>query len=264
MSLSPADLISFLNALPPELLLLAQMLLCFSSVLLLARLFGAVGLYVYVVLGVIAANVEVLKAVQFGFYDHPVAMGTILFASTYLATDILTEHYGRAAARKGVFIGFTGYLLFTLLMMVTLGFRPMTAEQAGAEMAWALPMQDHLLALFTPAPALFAAGMIAYLTSQLFDVWVYQRIRGATGDRHLWLRNNGSTMLSALVDNVVFSVLAWHVFSPNPVDWQALLFTYILGTYLMRVVTALADTPFMYLSRKALAPHLGQRQDGLE
>lgn len=258
MSLSPTDLIAFLNGLPPEGLLLFQALFCFGTILVMTRLFGVAGLYLYIATAIIAANVEVLKAVQFGFYDHPVAMGTVLFSSTYLATDILTEHYGRAAARKAVFLGFAAYLLFCLMMMITLGFRPLNAEQAGIEMEWALPMQDHIAALFTPAPALLAAGMTAYLTSQLFDVWVYQRIRGATGDRHLWLRNNGSTMLSALVDNVIFSVLAWVVFAPDPVGWDALLHTYILGTYGMRLVLSLLDTPFMYLSRRVV-----RRADGV-
>lgn len=257
MSLSPAALIAWLNQIPPEALLLFQALFCFSAILVLARLFGAAGLYLYIAVAVIGANVEVLKAVQFGFYDHPVAMGTVLFGSTYLATDILTEHFGRHAARKAVFLSFGAYLLFTLLMILTLGFRPMSAEQAGADMAWALGMQDHIAALFTPAPALFAAGMTAYLTSQLFDVWVYQRIRGATGDRHLWLRNNGSTMLSSLVDNVIFSVLAWVVFAPDPVGWEALFYTYILGTYGMRVALSVLDTPFMYLSRWALGRQVG-------
>lgn len=252
MSLSPADLIAFLHAVPPELLLLAQALFCFGAILVMARLFGAAGLYLYIAVAVIAANVEVLKAVQFGFYDHPVAMGTVLFGSTYLATDILTEHYGRDAARRAVFLGFAAYLLFTLMMILTLGFRPMSVEQAGTDMEWALPMQDHMVALFTPAPALFAAGMTAYLTSQLFDVWVYQRIRGVTGEKHLWLRNNGSTMLSSLVDNVIFSVLAWVVFAPDPVGWDALLFTYILGTYGLRVALSVLDTPFMYLSRRVV------------
>lgn len=256
MSLSPADLILFLNGLPPELLLLLQALLCFGTILLMGRLFGVAGLYLYIAVAVLAANVEVLKAVQFSFYDHPVAMGTVLFGSTYLATDILTEHYGRDAARKSVFLGFAAYLMFTIFMIVTLGFSPMTPEQAGEEMAWALPMQDHMAALFTPAPALFAAGMTAYLTSQLFDVWVYQRIRAATGGRWLWLRNTGSTAASSLVDNIIFSVLAWVVFAPTPVGWEALVFTYILGTYLMRLGLAVLDTPFMYISRWALGRQL--------
>ncbi|ACJ00506.1 queuosine precursor transporter [Rhodospirillum centenum] len=256
MSLSPADLVALLNGLPPELLLLLQAVFCFGAILLMGRLFGAAGLQLYIAVAVIGANVEVLKAVQFGLYAHPVALGTVLFSSTYLATDILTEHFGRDAARRGIFMGFAGYLLFTCMMLLTLGFPPLTPDQAGAEMAWALPMQDHMAALFTPAPALFAAGMTAYLTSQIFDVWVYQRLRGATGGRHLWLRNNGSTMLSSLVDNVIFSVLAWVVFAPEPVGLEALLFTYILGTYLLRVALSVLDTPFMYLSRRALGRQL--------
>lgn len=259
MSLSPAALIALLQGLPPELLLLAQALFCFSAILVMARLFGRAGLTLYIAVAVLAANVEVLKAVQFTVYDHPVALGTVLFSSTYLATDILTEHFGRDAAREAIFLGFAAYLLFTLMTLISLGFPPLTAEQAGAEMAWALPMHDHMAALFTPAPALFAAGMTAYLTSQMFDVWVYQRLRGATGGRHLWLRNNGSTMLSALVDNTIFSVLAWVVFAPEPVGLEALLFTYILGTYLLRVALSLLDTPFMYLSRAALGDKLKPR-----
>jgi len=250
MSLSPTDLILWLNGWPPEALLLAQAGLCFSAILLLARLFGAAGLYLYIVVAVIGANVEVLKTVQLSLYTHPVAMGTVLFSSTYLATDILAEHYGRAAARRAVFLGFAGYLLFTLFMQVTLGFRPLTPDQAAGGLEWALPMQGHMTALFTPAPALFAAGMTAYLLSQLFDVWVYQRIRAATGGRMLWLRNTGSTALSGLVDNTVFSVLAWVVFAPDPIGWEPLLFTYILGTYLLRLALAVLDTPFMYLSRR--------------
>lgn len=256
MTLTPAALVETLNTLPPAALLVGQMLFCFSAILILARLFGQAGLYIYLIVAIIAANVEVMKAVQFPFYDHPVAMGTILFSSTYLATDILTEHFGREAARRGVYLGFAGYLLFTMMMVLTLGFRPLTAAEAGAEMAWALPIQGDLAALFLPAPALFAAGMGSYLTSQLFDVWIYQKIRGLTGQRHLWLRNNGSTMVSALVDNTVFSVLAWRVFAANPVDMKTLVFTYVLGTYVLRLAASLLDTPFMYLSRRALGRHL--------
>jgi queuosine precursor transporter len=253
MSFSAASLIEGLQTLAPELLLLGQAVFCFSAILLMTRLFGASGLCAYIVTAIIAANVEVLKPVQFTFYDHPVAMGTVLFSSTYLATDILAEHYGRETARRAVFIGLAAYFLFTVMMMIALGFSPVSAEQAGETMAWALPMHGHIAALFTPAPALFIAGMTAYLVSQLFDVWIYQRIRGLTQGRHLWLRNNASTMISALVDNTIFSVMAWVVLAPEPIGWDALLFTYILGTYGLRVALSLLDTPFMYLSRLALA-----------
>ncbi len=247
--LDPAAFIAALNAQPPEFVWLLTLLLCFGAILAMLRLFGPTGLYVYIAVAVIGANIQVLKSVQFSVYSSPVALGTILFASTFLCTDILAEHYGRDAARRGVWMGFSALLFFNVVMLLTLGFAPLTDAQAGAEMAWAVPMHGHLEALFTPAPALFAAGMAAYLLSQYHDIWLYQALSRLTGKRHLWLRNNASTWISGLIDNTVFSVLAWVVFAADPIGWQPLIFTFILGTYLLRVAVALLDTPFVYAAR---------------
>jgi hypothetical protein len=252
LSLSPGDLVAALTAAPPELVWLLLLLVCFAAVLALVRLFGPAGLYVYVAVAVIGANVQVLKPVQFAVFADPVALGTVLFASTFLCTDILAEHYGRAEARRAVLLGFSAYLLWTVLMVLTLGFAPLTAAQAGEGLAWALPVQDALGTLFLPAPALFAAGMTAYLVSQFHDIWLYRLIRRRTGGRWLWLRNNASTMVSALIDTIVFSVLAWVVFAPEPLGWQTLVFTYIVGTWVLRVAVATLDTPFIYLARRAV------------
>ncbi|MGE4219938.1 MAG: queuosine precursor transporter [Alphaproteobacteria bacterium] len=248
MSLSPAALIQWMNALPPELLWLATLAACFCSVVILHRLFGAAGLFVYVVVAVIGANIQVLKVVSFSVYPDPVGLGTILFASTYLCTDILAERYGPAAARKAVLLGFAGYLFFTLMILLALGFAPLTPEQAGEGYAWALPIHGHMEALFTPAPALFAASTIAYLLSQYHDVWLYELLRRLTGGRLIWLRNNASTMISALIDNIVFNSLAFVIFAAEPLAWDAVIFTYILGTYWLRVAVAAVDTPFVYLA----------------
>ncbi len=259
LSLSPGDLIAALNAGPPELVWLLLLLTCFTAVLALVRLFGAAGLYVYVAVAVIGANIQVLKPVQFAVFADPVALGTVLFASTYLCTDILAEHYGRAEARRAVLLGFAAYLLWTVLMLLTLGFAPLTGTEAGAGLAWALPMHDAMATLFTPAPALFVAGMTAYLVSQFHDIWLYRLIGRVTDGRFLWLRNNASTMVSALIDNTVFSVLAWVVFAPEPIGWQPLVFTYILGTWVLRVLVAALDTPFLYLAGRAASPPAAPR-----
>lgn len=252
MSLNAEALVAWMNTLPPEAMWVATLVVCFAAVLLLLRLFGETGLYVYIAVAILGANVQVLKAVKFGLYADPVALGTILFASTYLCTDILAEHYGARAARRGIAIGFASFLLFTVFMVLTLGFRPMTPQEAGESMAWALDYHGHMAALFTPAPAFFAAGMIAYLASQFHDVWLFSLLKRTTGGRFLWLRNNASTAVSALIDNTIFSVLAWVVFAETAVPWEAVVFTYILGTYWLRLVVALFDTPIIYLSRLTL------------
>ncbi len=250
MNLSPETLITTMNTWPPECLWLIMLATCFAAILLLNRLFGPPGLYVYISLAIIGANIQVLKAVQFSVYPEPVALGTILFSSAFLATDILAERYGPEYARRGVWLGFVSYLLFCMLMFLALGFAPLTAEQAGEGMAWALPYHHHMGALFIPQAALFAAGMIAYLTSQMHDIWLFDWLKGKTKGRFLWLRNNVSTCLSALIDNTVFSILAWMVFASDPLPFKTVLLTYILGTYWLRLIVAALDTPFFYIARR--------------
>ncbi|MEM9884638.1 MAG: queuosine precursor transporter [Bacteroidota bacterium] len=239
-----------LNQLPPETIWVLLLLLCFASVLSMQRFFGENGLYAYIAVSIVAANIQVLKAVKFSLYPEPVALGTILFATTYLATDILGEHYGKKSAKQGVFIGFFAHIFFSVTMLITLGFSPLTPEQAGEAMAWALPFHDHIAALFTLQFSLFAAGMIAYLSSQLYDVWFFGWLKRRTNGKFLWLRNNVSTMVSALIDNTIFSVLAWIVFSSNPLPFKTVLFTYILGTYWLRLLIAILDTPIIYLAKR--------------
>jgi queuosine precursor transporter len=250
--LSPEPLIAWLHAMPVEAIEAILLVVCYGACVLLLRQFGAAGLYAWIVLAVIAANIQVLKQAQFTAFPEPVALGTVVFASTYLATDLLAEHYGRQSALGGVLVGFAGYLLWTVLMVLTLGYRP----QPGDE------VQGHLIALFKPAPSLFAAGMISYLLSQSFDVLVFRAVRARTGRRLLWLRTNASTLLSALLDTVVFSTLAWVIFAPDPVSLHTLIFTYVLGTYGLRVLYSVLETPFMYLSRPMIqhAPDAGFRR----
>ena len=95
----------------------------------------------------------------------------------------------------------------------------------------------------------FIASMIAYLVSQYFDVWIYSTIKNLTTNRFLWLRNNLSTILSSLLDNTVFSILAWIILNPNPETFYNVIMIYILGTYILRIFIAFIDTPFMYLSK---------------
>ena len=212
---------------------------CFSSILIFLKLFSFAGLYVYSALAVIIGNIQVLKTVDFFYSPEPVALGTILFSSTYLCTDILSEHFGKDKAQKNVLISFVSFLFVTIVMLVTIGFNPSAND-------WA---QDSLENIFTPMSRFFIASMIAYLVSQYFDVWIYSTIKNLTMNRFLWLRNNLSTILSSLIDNTVFSILAWIILNPNPETFYNVIMIYILGTYILRIFIAFIDTPFMYLSK---------------
>ena len=230
---------SYLGSLNTFVLWIIMLLFCFSSILIFLKLFSFAGLYVYSALAVIIGNIQVLKTVDFFYSPEPVALGTVLFASTFLCTDILSEHFGKDKARKNVLIGFISFLFVTIVMLITVGFNP-------SENDWA---QESLENIFTPMSRFFIASMIAYLVSQYFDVWIYSTIKNLTMNRFLWLRNNLSTILSSLIDNTVFSILAWIILNPNPETFYNVIMIYILGTYILRIFIALIDTPFMYLSK---------------
>ena len=229
----------FLNNLSTEIVWFILLFFCFFSILIFLKIFGYIGLYIYSAVAVIVANIQVLKIVDFFYSPEPVALGTILFASIFLCTDILSEYFDKEKAKQNVLIGFFAFLFMTILMLLTLGFKP-------AESDW---VQESLSNIFTPMTRFFIASMVAYFISQYFDVWLYNWIKKITYNKNLWIRNNLSTIISSLVDNTVFSIFAWIILNPNPETFYNVLMIYIFGTYLLRIFIALIDTPFLYLAR---------------
>jgi len=250
----PQNIINLILNQNTEVVWFIMLILCFLSILVFLRLFGYVGLYVYSAIAIIAANIQVLKQANFNFFSSinekiipfyepsPIALGTILFASTFLCTDILSEYYGKEKARKNVLIGFCSFFLMTILMLVTIGIQP-------AEDEWVSMVQESLAILFTPMTSIFVASMIAYLISQYFDIWFFSYLKTVSSNKLLWLRNNVSTAISSLIDNTIFSIFAWIILNPNPFPLSDVIMTFILGVYLLRVFIAILDTPFIYLAK---------------
>tara|TARA_B100001248_G_C27391894_1_gene462897 strand:+ start:125 stop:865 length:741 start_codon:yes stop_codon:yes gene_type:complete len=233
------NLTAIFNSFSTELMWVILLFFCYISILTFLRLFGYVGIFIYCALAVIGANIQVLKTVDFFYSPEPVALGTILFASTFLCTDILSEYFDKNKARMNILIGFCAFLFMTLLMVITIGFKPSSDD-------W---VQESLSNVFTPMTRFFIASMIAYLISQYFDVWFFNYIKRVTSEKYLWLRNNLSTIASSLVDNTVFSIFAWILLNPEPISIYNVIMIYILGTYLLRILLALFDTPLIYLAK---------------
>ncbi len=233
---------TFFHTLSPELLSFVLFSVAAIFLLFFLKVGGASGLFCFINLAYITANIQVLHTAQFSFIGEPVALGTVLFAMTYLATDMLTEHYGAEKARKAVVLSFLTQIAFTLFMLITLAHAPLKNNTESVNTYGAMEL------LFMPAPRLMIASLVAYFVSQFLDIWVFKKISDATHTRFLWLRTGLATLLSALVDNILFSTLAWVVLSPHPVTAQTLIFTYILGTYVARFFVSILGIPLMYLS----------------
>jgi len=215
-----------------ELVFILQTLISLAAVLIACR-FG----YPYLV-GLIATlavlmNLFVLK--QMPLFGLPVTGGNVMYASIFLATDLISEHYGRRKAHRAVWLGFGVSAFFVLMTQMILLYRPSPGDFAHS------PMSQ----LFALTPRVVFASMLAYLLSQHLDVRIFEALGYLTRGRFLWLRNNLSTCTSQLVDTLVFTLVAfWGVF-PN-------LAAIILFTYLVKIAVAAFDTPFIYLSKTSL------------
>lgn len=224
---------------PNEILLILSMLIIYGSELLFFKFFGKQGLYCFTVLATIAANIEVLIVVD--AFGMRMTLGNVLFASTFLVTDIISEIYGKKDSQRAVNIGIVAAFFFMIFSQWWLLYTPADTDFAMG------PMKI----IFSNTTRVIIASMLTYAAVQRFDVWLYHKWWDFTtkkfGDekKFLWLRNNGSTMVSQLLNTVIFTVTAfWETYDVKTI-WNI-----ILSSFAIFIVTSLADTPFIYIARK--------------
>ncbi len=160
------------------------------------------------------------------FFDFTAAVGVSTFAGIFLATDILSEFYGKKLAKRAVWLAFFANIIFMSFGFIT------TIFEGGIN-----PEMDQAIeVIFNFLPRVVAAGMIAFIIAQHFDVAFYHFLKKLTKDRHLWLRNITSTVVSQFLDSVIFIMIA---FGPsNPASWDI-----IFSIWILKSGVALFDTP---------------------
>jgi len=173
-------------------------------------------------------------SVDLGFTEFILSAGVLAYPITFLITDLLSELYGREQTNKVVVSGFGALLLVLIILKLGGAFNAIDSS----------PVNDAAYAtVFANSWRVIVASMVAYLVAQLIDVRLFHFWKRLTKGKHLWLRNNASTILSQLVDTtLVVGVLFIGV---EPIN-KILLF--ILHGWLFKMLCALADTPLLYLT----------------
>jgi len=202
------------------------------------RLFGRVGLYGVIIFSLMLANImgprlTVIMGMQ-------TSMGVILYSSIFFATDLLSEKYGHKEAQRAVMLGFYTSIAMVLMTQLSMLYLP---SQRPDTAVFAAAVYDATVTLFNFTPRFVFGSLFAYLVSQSFDVWVFHRIREATKGRHLWFRNTVSTLLSQLIDTLVYGLVVW---------WGLVELSTALqlaaAKYVFKFLIAVIDTPFIYLA----------------
>lgn len=215
-----------------ELLFFLAIIAAFSCVVLVGKWFGEAGLVAWVAVSTILANIILPK--QITLFGLDVTLGNVMFSSTYLCTDILSERLGLKRSRRAVFVGLTAALFFIGLSQFALWFVPNDFDIA----------HEAMKELFTISARVTAASVIMFFLANLCDVYLFEALRKKY-PKKLWLRNNVATIVCNCVENFALMLLGfWGVY-----DFKTCMII-AAGTCVIEAIVGICDTPFVYIGRK--------------
>ena len=232
-----------------NLLIFGEIIVVFSVLLVCQRIFGKVGVIVWVSLATVLANVITAKNAE--VFGLSTAIGTVMFASTFLATDILTEYYSKEDAKKAIKIGLFSNVVLIVATQIALLYTPSEFDYA----------HDAMKTLFSLNLRISIASAVMYYIANMGDVYIFSKLKKKTGGKYLWLRNNVATVVCNCLENFGFIGLAF----AGIYDFKTIM-TIALSTSVIEAIVAVCDTPFLYVAgaikRREAVKQEGSEADG--
>lgn len=206
--------------------------LCFSIEIMIEKIFKKEGLYIWISVALITANILVAKNIN--ILGLQATLGNILFASTFLATDILSEKYSTKESRKAVNIGIVSVILFMVATQFSLLFKPNNLDMVN----------DSLKNIFTFNLRISISSIVMCYLSNMLDIIVFEKIKKKIPNK-MWVRNNIATIISNCLENYFFTIFAF-----IGIYDLKIIFAIATTTTILEIMIAICDTPFLYLSKK--------------
>jgi uncharacterized integral membrane protein (TIGR00697 family) len=178
--------------------------------------------------------------------------GVLLWPLEFVITDIVNEYFGPKAVRR---ISLTAVILIAyafLIYFLAIGIPPADVWLASSSKQGVPNIQDAFSAIFGQGMKIIIGSLVAFLVSQVVDVTVFHQIKKRTGNKHLWLRATGSTLVSQLVDSYIVLFIAFSSIFP----WQLILAVGMMN-YIYKFTVAILLTPLIYLVEGRIEKYVG-------
>ena len=193
-----------------------------------------------------------------------IAVGVLPYPITFLCTDLISELYGKERANKVVWVGLALNLWVVFILWLGSVLPPEPIYDSTGKLIYEQPGRVFF-EIKELAFGAVMASMIAYLTAQFIDVRIYHFWKKLTKGRHLWLRNNASTLISQLIDTVSVILITHYVVNALPINSEesviSQLLVFIYSGYTFKFLTALVDTLPFYFLVKRLRTYLGLKEN---
>lgn len=214
-----------------ETLFVISALLVFCALVIINKTFGKAGLFAWAAVIPVLANI--LTAKQITIFGIDATMGTILFSSMFLCTDIMSELYGHKEARRAALIGTVAVGGYMATVQIAQLYAPNAFDYVS----------DAMQIVFSSSFRISAASLVCFLIANVADVYLFQLLK-TKYPRSLWLRNNVATIVCNVLENFVLMFIAFYgIFSATECVQLA------LATSAIEIVVCLLDTPFAYMAR---------------
>lgn len=214
------------------LLIFVNIIVTFSMVVLIEKIFKKEGLYVWAAIALIMANILECQTVGL-FNGFTSTCGNVLFASVFLATDIMSEKYGAEYSKKAIKLSVVAMIAFTVIMQIGLLFKPDATDFA----------HDSMVTLFGLNLRITISSLVMFFISNNLDIFIFDKLKKKIPNK-LWLRNNVATIVSNVLENYFFIAFAFVGIYDIPT-----LFNIATTISIVEIVIALCDTPFLYISK---------------
>lgn len=206
-------------------------------------LFFCTGLFM-VSLVMAALTAIKVQVIHLGPLDVLVPAGTLAFCLTYLATDVISEVWGRGYALCVVLTGVAMRFVMAVLILYAMHLEDIAGFVSAAP-SWTAERQAEFVSVFSSGIRTNFAGLVAFFVSALADVLIFHHLRQRDmGRNRLWLRNNLSTMVSQILNSTIFITVAF-----GGIESWAAIGSLILGQVVVKLLAAAVDTPLVYLLR---------------
>lgn len=204
----------------------------FSIVVCMEKMFKKEGLYVWISIATITANILVCKSID--ILGLTASLGNVMFASIFLATDILSEKYDVKDSRKAVMLAIASQIIFILATTLAVSYIPSETDLSN----------ESMKTLFSINARVSISSIVMFGASNMLDIYLFEKIKKKF-PKQLWLRNNISTIISNCLENYFFVFFAF----VGIYDYSTIL-SIATTTSILEIIIAIYDTPFMYIAKK--------------
>lgn len=204
----------------------------FSIVVGIEKIFKKEGLYVWISIATITANILVCKSID--ILELTASLGNVMFASIFLATDILSEKYDVKDSRKAVILAIVSQIIFIMTTTLAISYIPSETDLSN----------DSMKTLFSINTRVSISSIVMFGASNMLDIYLFEKLKRKF-PKQLWLRNNVSTIISNCLENYFFVFFAF----VGIYDYSTIL-SIATTTSILEIIIAICDTPFMYIAKK--------------